>query len=62
MFNPPYYDTASASLQVQSGKTGSVKWNFTKFLVDKSGTKVERFGTKTAPQKLIPNIEQLLAQ
>jgi glutathione peroxidase len=49
-------------LKVQSGKTGSIKWNFTKFLVDKTGTKVERFGTKTAPPKLIPNIEQLLAQ
>jgi hypothetical protein len=48
--------------QAQSGKTQSIKWNFTKFLVDKTGTQVERFGTRTPPKELIPNIEKLLAQ
>ena len=28
--------------QVKSGEKGSIKWNFTKFLVDKSGTKIQR--------------------
>jgi len=37
-----------------------IKWNFTKFLVDRDGKVVERFGSKTAPEKLDDNIEKLL--
>ena len=38
----------------------SIKWNFTKFLVDRDGQVVERFAPKTAPDKMIPSIEKLL--
>ena len=39
----------------------AVKWNFTKFLVDRSGTRIKRFAPATAPEKLSGEIEALLA-
>lgn len=39
-----------------------VKWNFTKFLIAKDGTTVERFAPVTKPLKLTAQIERLLAQ
>lgn len=39
----------------------SVKWNFTKFLVNKEGEVVKRFAPKDAPKTLIKDIEKLLA-
>lgn len=38
----------------------SVKWNFTKFLVDRSGRVVERFAPNVAPNALQTAIEALL--
>ncbi len=38
----------------------SIKWNFTKFLVDRQGQVVERFPPTTAPEKLVAPIEKLL--
>jgi glutathione peroxidase len=38
----------------------SIKWNFTKFLVDKDGRVVERFAPTTRPEDLKPAIEKLL--
>jgi len=38
----------------------SVKWNFTKFLVDKTGKVVARFGPMDTPQALKGAIEKLL--
>jgi glutathione peroxidase len=32
--------------------TGRIKWNFTKFLVDRSGTVVRRFGPATTPESM----------
>ncbi|MFD1928232.1 glutathione peroxidase [Sporosarcina siberiensis] len=37
-----------------------VKWNFTKFLVDRNGKVVERYAPQTAPEKLVEDIEKLL--
>ncbi|MEP9360857.1 glutathione peroxidase [Sphingomonas sp. KR3-1] len=37
-----------------------IKWNFTKFLVDRSGNKVERFAPTTSPDAIGPKIEKLL--
>lgn len=37
-----------------------VKWNFTKFLVDRSGKVVERYAPQTAPEKLAEDVEKLL--
>lgn len=41
--------------------TTAIKWNFTKFLIDKSGTPVARYGPKDEPNSLVPQIEALLA-
>lgn len=38
----------------------SVKWNFTKFLVDKEGNIVKRYESKIDPVEIIPDIEKLL--
>lgn len=38
----------------------AIKWNFTKFLVDREGRVVERFAPTAAPADLAPAIEKLL--
>lgn len=40
--------------------TEVIKWNFTKFLVDRQGNVVERFGSSTKPEELEEKIEALL--
>ena len=40
--------------------TERIKWNFTKFLVDRQGRVVARFAPKTTPQSMRPEIEKLL--
>jgi len=37
-----------------------IKWNFTKFLIDKNGNPIKRFAPKDTPNSLIPQIEKLL--
>ncbi len=39
---------------------GGIKWNFTKFLIDRKGRAVERFGPSRAPKALATAIERLL--
>ncbi len=39
---------------------GKIKWNFTKFLVDKNGMPVKRYAPITPPEKLAADIEKLL--
>ena len=38
----------------------AIKWNFTKFLVDRSGKVTGRFAPMTSPEKLEKRIEELL--
>jgi glutathione peroxidase len=38
----------------------AIKWNFTKFLVDRQGNVVERFAPTTKPEDLKTNVEALL--
>ncbi|MEJ8306738.1 glutathione peroxidase [Saccharibacillus sacchari] len=38
----------------------AVKWNFTKFLIDKDGKPVKRFAPQTSPDQLEKDIEKLL--
>jgi glutathione peroxidase len=38
----------------------AIKWNFTKFLVDRGGQVVARFGPRTSPATLSGHIERLL--
>ncbi len=44
------------------GFSGTIKWNFTKFLVDRAGSIVDRFAPMTRPdsKKVKKRIEQLL--
>jgi glutathione peroxidase len=37
-----------------------IKWNFTKFLIDRNGSVVGRFGSSTSPKALAAKIEKLL--
>jgi len=39
---------------------GTVKWNFTKFLVDRQGRPVRRFSPNTEPAAIEEHIEALL--
>lgn len=39
---------------------GAIKWNFTKFLVDRSGQVVVRYASTTKPEGLAKDIEKLL--
>ena len=50
--------------QQQAGLMGSrgIKWNFTKFLVNKKGEVVARHGPQVKPEALAKDIEGLLAQ
>lgn len=38
-----------------------IKWNFAKFLIDRSGRPVKRFSPTTVPEKLSKDIERLLS-
>ena len=40
--------------------TEAIKWNFTKFLIDRQGNVVERYGSNTDPADIAPKIESLL--
>ena len=56
--NPLYSHLKSEA----KGLLGSeaIKWNFTKFLVSKSGEVVTRFAPQTEPKDLAPEIEKIL--
>ncbi|EPG73418.1 glutathione peroxidase [Leptospira fainei serovar Hurstbridge str. BUT 6] len=38
----------------------SIKWNFTKFLVDKQGNVIKRFSPTTPPEKIDEKVKELL--
>ena len=40
--------------------TESIKWNFTKFLIDTDGNVIARYGSSTEPEKIAKDIEKLL--
>ena len=40
---------------------GKIKWNFTKFLVGRDGTVIDRYAPTTKPEKLTGDIEKALA-
>ena len=45
----------------KGGFLGSgIKWNFTKFLVDRNGNVADRFGSVTTPEKIEAKIRELL--
>ncbi len=57
----PLYTWLKSSAKGLLG-TELIKWNFTKFLVDRQGQVVDRFAPSTTPEQLTPHISQLLAQ
>ena len=45
----------------QGGMLGSnIKWNFTKFLVDRQGNVIERFGPTTTPDKIDKKVAEVI--
>ena len=40
--------------------TQSIKWNFTKFLIDRNGKVIKRYGSSTKPAEIVPDLETLL--
>jgi len=61
--NGPHADPLFAYLKKEKpGLLGSeaIKWNFTKFLVDKEGNVVERYAPNTEPKDIAGAIEKLL--
>jgi glutathione peroxidase len=45
----------------KTGLLGSdIKWNFTKFLIDRDGNVVKRFAPKDEPSKMVDDIEKLI--
>lgn len=58
--HPLFQFLASEKPGLLNAKT--IRWNFTKFLVNKKGEPVKRYTPSTSPEKIIPDIEKLLAQ
>lgn len=56
--HPLYVHLKAAAKGV--GGTEAIKWNFTKFLVDRQGRVKERYASATPPEDLVPDIEALL--
>lgn len=48
------------SEQPGEGETSDITWNFEKFLVDKAGNVVKRFGPQTTPEEVAEVIPQYL--
>ncbi len=42
--------------------TEAIKWNFTKFLIDKNGKIIQRYGSVTEPKDIEPKIVELLGK
>lgn len=55
----PLYDYLKSAAPGIMGLT-SIKWNFTKFLVDRSGQVVRRYAPTTKPEDIARDIEKLL--
>ncbi|MBL1213201.1 MAG: glutathione peroxidase [Ignavibacteriae bacterium] len=54
----PIFKYLKEKLKGTLGK--DIKWNFTKFLIDRNGNPVKRFASVTKPEKLASDIEKLL--
>ena len=42
--------------------TKAIKWNFTKFLINRNGEPVKRFSSKTTPEEISSEIQELLGE
>ncbi|MCG2841425.1 glutathione peroxidase [Sandaracinobacter sp. RS1-74] len=57
----PLYEQVKAAAPGLLGST-TVKWNFTKFLVNREGEAVERFAPTMKPADIAPKIAKLLSE
>lgn len=48
--------------QNEKGKPKSIKWNFTKFLINRKGEVVERFGPMDKPESFIDRVKEELGK
>ena len=55
----PLFDRLKSEAPGLMGST-SIKWNFTKFLIDRSGRAVRRYAPTTKPEEIKADIEALL--
>jgi glutathione peroxidase len=55
----PLYDWMKKEAKGLMGST-SIKWNFTKFLIDREGNVVKRYGPTDKPEAIAKDIEALL--
>jgi glutathione peroxidase len=55
----PLFDWMKGEAKGLMGST-SIKWNFTKFLVDRTGKVVRRYGPQDTPAAIAKDIEKLL--
>ena len=55
----PLYDWMKSEAKGLLGTT-TIKWNFTKFLIDREGNVVKRYGSSDKPQAIATDIEKLL--
>lgn len=46
----------------QKGLTDEISWNFNKFLLNKKGQLISRYGSRTKPEELETDIEKLLTE
>ena len=51
---------AATVIGTMNGIIGSIKWNFTKFLISRKGNIIERFSPMTTPASLEEKIKSLL--
>lgn len=56
----PVFDWMKHEAKGLMGSTG-IKWNFTKFLIDREGQVVKRFGPQDSPASIARHIEKLLS-
>lgn len=56
----PIYKFLKANTRGFMGST--IKWNFTKFLIDKEGHVIQRYGTTTSPLSIEGDIKKALGQ
>jgi glutathione peroxidase len=54
----PIFDFLTRTLPGWFGRR--IKWNFTKFLIDRDGTPLKRFAPSTTPEKLEPRVRRAL--